>query len=58
MTDHYTRTELLQLLLDAWRQWAIPRKGGGLWAGGLSTLEEIEEVLRGEGLIDEKGEAK
>ena len=30
---------------DVWRQWAYPDSKGKLWAGGLSTLEDVRELL-------------
>ena len=47
--------DLHDLLLDAWRQWAIECRGGGLSSGGLDVLEDIEQELRLSGMIDSGG---
>jgi hypothetical protein len=48
-------TEADEVLLDVWTQFAHPRQPRGYWAGGLSTLEAVEQYLRGRRLIDEDG---
>lgn len=54
---HYHKLEaevemLREILLDVWNQFAVeaaPGKGFlGKWAGGLSTLEDVEGALRDE----------
>jgi hypothetical protein len=46
------RGKLRELLLDVWNQFAYPSSSPsalhGRWAGGLSTLEMVENVLREE----------
>lgn len=49
-----TALRLALIVGDAWNQWAYRRSDGTLYAGGLSTLEDIEEALP---LIDEVKEA-
>lgn len=52
-----------EILVDAWNQWAYKkyktqgecRIAIGLWSGGLSTLEWIEDYLRRRGRLDEHG---
>lgn len=36
--------DVAELLDDVWAQFATPGKGGRLWAGGLSTLEDVEAM--------------
>lgn len=49
------RTELLSIIVDAWEQWSYTTKDGMRWAGGLSTLEEIQGTLGPLGLLDDQG---
>lgn len=49
---------LRDLMIDAWLQWGIVAKVRGerrRFGGALSTLEDIEDYLREQGLIDELG---
>lgn len=43
------------LLQECWEQFAYPRGSGGLYAGGLSTLEALQVYLLERGLIDDRG---
>lgn len=43
--------EMLALLRDVWAQFSIQRPDGTRWAGGLSTMEDVEAVLRRSGRI-------
>jgi len=44
------------LLLDCWCQWRYYNEQGDLYhAGGLSTLEDLEDYLKDHGLIDYRG---
>lgn len=42
------------LLHDCWNQWAF-NTSSGKYDGGLSTLEDVDEVLFAAGVIDSKG---
>ena len=42
----------IELLKDAWSQFAVRENNGNLWAGGLSTLEDIQEFLINIGELD------
>jgi len=57
MNKTFTYDDKMECLLDVWTQFACdkgtPQKG--LWAGGLSMLEDVEMILFTENWIDQNG---
>lgn len=49
------RDEARDLLFDCWFQWSIETHKGCRIDGGLSTLEDVCQLLRECGRLDEKG---
>lgn len=46
--------ELEEILRNVWNQFAVQKPDGSRWAGGLSTLENVDAALRGGDQTGEK----
>lgn len=40
-----TQEDADEILLDVWEQWSYPARDNKSWAGGLSTLEWVQQYL-------------